>query len=117
MSAFSNISLTINSGSAFSDIADIRKSTGLCCLVANALTSCQLFFQIGIAANSASLKRADNSDAGPTDTTSTLVWSVGIGDRALEVGKMLSGANFFRVETSVTQTDTRSLTISLGNLL
>lgn len=108
----STIIITISSGQVVSNIADVRNGRGLFTLVANALTSCQLFLQQGTQANSASFKRVDffNHSAG---VSSTWVWSVGSGDRAIPLPGI---GGFLRLETSVAQVDNRSLGLIVGGL-
>jgi hypothetical protein len=107
----STIILTISSGSVVSNIADCRNGRGLFTLVANALTSCQLFLQCGTQASSASFRRVDV--AAPTGSTAAWVWGVGSGDRAIGLP---SAVGFLRVETSVAQADNRSLGLIVGGL-
>lgn len=107
----STIILTINSGSQHSDVAFLRRASGGMTLVSPSLTSCQLFLQTGIQANSAALKRMDRFDA--SGVSSNWVWSVGVGNRAIPLPTV---GSHLRVETSVAQADNRSLSLIVGGL-
>lgn len=106
----STIRLTINSGFQHSDVAGLRQERGsVMTLVANALTSCQLFLQVGTSINSSDLKRVDLM----APPSSNWVWSVGAGDRAIPLPAV---GPFLRIETSVLQSDNRSLGLVVGGV-
>ena len=112
--AFSTILLTINSGEQHSNIANIRNSrAAFMTLVANDLTSCQMFLQTGTQANSASLKRMDVMPTNTGSATTNWIWWVGVGSRQIFLPTV---GPFLRFETSVLQADNRSLGLVVGGL-
>lgn len=101
---------TISSGFAVSDPIAIANVNNLS-VIAPTVTSCQAFVQLSPETTSASFTRTWDVDG-----RSHFVWSLGAGPGAVDVSRIVAASRFARIETSVNQTDTRTLTLMAHHL-